>query len=64
MKGVEWTVIHGGFYDGSIVMQWTFLQPIKKHSSRVSVIEIDECEDNLITGEDKGAFIFWSIDDK
>jgi len=59
IKGVERTILHGGFYDGSLSLQWTFLQPIKKHISRVSAIVIDENEDTIITGEDKGAIIYW-----
>ena len=40
------------------------MQPIKKHKSRVSVIQIDENEDFIITGEDKGAIIYWDIDER
>jgi hypothetical protein len=37
---------------------------VKKHNSRVSAIQIDENEDTVITGEERGAILIWTIDDK
>lgn len=64
IKGVERTIMHGGFYDGTIHIQKTFLQPVKKHNSRVTAIQIDENEDFVISGEEKGGIVIWSVDEK
>lgn len=58
-------IIIGGYWDGSIIIQnFTKKQEIskKKHLFRITMIEVSESEEVVITGTEKGDIVKWALD--
>lgn len=66
-KNVSETIfIQGGYYEGQMEIKRKGEDPlyIKRHHFRVSALAIDEKEEKLITGCERGSIFVWNINKK
>lgn len=62
----EFQMIIGGYWDGKLLIQnFTKKQEIakKKHLYRITMIEVSESEEIIITGTEKGDIVKWILKD-